>query len=207
MPFDTTTEFDDPELRRQALLNQMPDGKQGVTDPSVRDNSLAPAGPAAPAPGAGLAGVTDPSMAAGGVAGASAPVQPPAGDVGSQIDALLAKAGLQDGGNGSGFADKAYWAAHPSEVSNGRLAADLAGTGSDQPTGTPGTGPWQNSGRNAPEAQGAGGGAVAAGGASQPFGLQNTGLDMNSIMAELQALMTGQKSPAARSSILSQLKG
>lgn len=71
-------------------------------------------------------------------------------DVGAQIDALYAKAGLKDGGQGSGFADRAYWLAHPSEVTNGRLAADLAGTGNDQPTGTPGTGPWQNSGKNAP---------------------------------------------------------
>lgn len=77
-------------------------------------------------------------------------------DPGSIIDALYKQYGIGDGGNGSGFADRAYWLAHPSEILNGRLAADLAGTGSDQPTGTPGSGPWQNSGRNAPEYQGGG---------------------------------------------------
>lgn len=64
------------------------------------------------------------------------------------IDQLYAKYGINDGGRGSGFADRAYWLEHPSEILNGRLAADLAGTGSDQPTGTPGTGPWQNSGKS-----------------------------------------------------------
>jgi hypothetical protein len=82
--------------------------------------------------------------------GASAPGG--ADDVGSQIDALYKSAGLTDAGAGGGFADRAYWLAHPSEVTNGRLAADLAGTGNDQPTGTPGRGAWLNSGRNAPEA-------------------------------------------------------
>jgi hypothetical protein len=77
----------------------------------------------------------------------------PAGDdVGAKIDALYKTAGISDGGRGSGFADKAYWSEHPSEVSNGRLQRDLEGTGTDQPTGTPGRGPWLNSGRNAPEA-------------------------------------------------------
>lgn len=73
-------------------------------------------------------------------------------DIGAQIDALYQSAGISDAGRGGGFADKAYWREHPSEVTNGRLAADLAGTGTDQPTGTPGRGPWLNSGRNAPEA-------------------------------------------------------
>lgn len=57
--------------------------------------------------------------------------------------------GTAGGGRGSGFADRDYWLEHPSEILNGRLAADLAGTGTDQPTGTPGTGPWSSSGRNA----------------------------------------------------------
>jgi hypothetical protein len=73
---------------------------------------------------------------------------PPAtgGDAGATWDALAAKYGIKDGGAGSGFADRAYWVAHPSEITNGRFASDLAGTGPDQPGGTPGTGPWQNSG-------------------------------------------------------------
>lgn len=57
--------------------------------------------------------------------------------------------GTAGGGAGSGFADKDYWLAHPSEILNGRLGADLAGSGPDQPTGTPGSGVWGSSGKNA----------------------------------------------------------
>lgn len=71
---------------------------------------------------------------------------PAANPAESAIDALYAKYGIKDGGRGSGFADRAYWLEHPSEILNGRLERDLAGTGSDEWTGTPGTGPWQNSG-------------------------------------------------------------
>lgn len=66
----------------------------------------------------------------------------------SIIDQLYQQYGLQDSGRGSGFADRAYWLEHPSEILNGRLAQDLAGSGPDQPTGTPGVGPWQKSGQN-----------------------------------------------------------
>jgi hypothetical protein len=67
------------------------------------------------------------------------------------IDALYSQYGLKDYGRGSGFADRAYWLEHPDQVTNGRLGRDIAGTGTDQPTGTPGYGPWVNSGMNAPE--------------------------------------------------------
>lgn len=66
----------------------------------------------------------------------------------SVIDALYKQYNITDGGRGSGFADRAYWLEHPSEILNGRLAKDLAGTGPDQPTGTPGSGPWSNSGKS-----------------------------------------------------------
>ena len=102
---------------------------QGITDPPIDQ--------------------TDPTLTQP-LLGGSAPGG--ADDIGSQIDALYKSAGISDAGRGGGFADKAYWSEHPSEVRNGRLAADLAGTGTDQPTGTPGRGPWLNSGRNAPEA-------------------------------------------------------
>lgn len=62
------------------------------------------------------------------------------------IDSLYRTANIKDGGSGSGFADRGYWLAHPSEILNGRLGSDLAGTGPDQPEGTPGEGPWSNSG-------------------------------------------------------------
>jgi len=87
------------------------------------------------------------------------------------IDALYKQYGITDGGQGSGFADRAYWLAHPSEIQNGRLAADLAGTGRDQPTGTPGTGPWSTSGQGAPGSSNYDSGyASAPGGSSSGFG-------------------------------------
>lgn len=79
----------------------------------------------------------------------TATTPPSGGDAAALWDAIASKAGIKDAGDGSGFADRAYWVAHPSEILNGRYAADVAGTGSDQPTGTPGQGPWQNSGKNA----------------------------------------------------------
>ena len=76
----------------------------------------------------------------------TAPTAPQGSPIEQTIDALYKKYGVSDGGNGSGFADRAYWLAHPSEISNGRLEADLNGTGTDQPTGTPGAGNWSRSG-------------------------------------------------------------
>jgi len=101
--------------------------------------------------------ITDPTVATGGTA--PAPIPPTTttaaaptsgGSIYDTINSLYSKYNLSAGGNGSGFADINYWAAHPSEVLNGRLESDLAGTGSDQPTGTPGTGTWSSSGTNAP---------------------------------------------------------
>jgi hypothetical protein len=57
--------------------------------------------------------------------------------------------GLTPGGEGSGFADWQYWQkVGPSQYD--RLKADIAGTGRDQPTGTPGSGPWATSGQGKP---------------------------------------------------------
>lgn len=57
--------------------------------------------------------------------------------------------GLTPGGAGSGFADWQYWQnVGPSQYD--RLKADIAGTGRDQPTGTPGSGVWSTSGQGAP---------------------------------------------------------
>lgn len=126
--------------------------------------------------GAALGGTAAPSgdlgrLEPGGVTGGgltsanlvpNAPATPAAPDIFSTIDDLYSKSGIKDGGAGSGFADRAYWAAHPSEVTNGRLAADLAGTGTDQPTGTPGSGIWQNSGA-ADRAKGSGGASGGSG--------------------------------------------
>jgi hypothetical protein len=99
--------------------------KQGITDPSV--SSTTPAATTTPDPDLTS---TDPA---------------------ARIDALYKQAGIKDYGRGSGFADRAYWLEHPDQIMNGRLAADLAGTGTDQPTGTPGYGSWINSGKSAPE--------------------------------------------------------
>jgi len=58
-------------------------------------------------------------------------------------------AGQDPAGRGTGFADWQYWqGVGPSQYD--RLAKDIAGTGTDQTTGTPwGAGAWQNSGRGA----------------------------------------------------------
>ncbi len=51
--------------------------------------------------------------------------------------------------SGTGFADWQYWQkVGPSQYD--RLKADIAGTGRDQPTGTPGSGVWGSSGQGAP---------------------------------------------------------
>lgn len=150
--------------------------KQGITDPPFRAPELPPSSPPAPgggpAPppmfGGGLTPTTpydlknphaqrtytgadgktymddpDPNSVSGFI---QAPTAPTGSPIEQQIDALYKKYGVTDGGNGSGFADRAYWLAHPSEIANGRLEADLNGTGTDQPTGTPGTGNWSKSG-------------------------------------------------------------
>lgn len=95
-----------------------------------------------------------------GTTPASTTAAPPSGNgsIYDTINGLYSKYGVKDNGAGSGFTDLQYWAQHPSEVTNGRLEADLNGTGSDQPTGTPGTGPWSTSGA-ADRAQGGSGGS------------------------------------------------
>lgn len=78
---------------------------------------------------------------------------------------------LSPSGLGSGFADWQYWQGKgPSQYQ--RLTNDIAGTGTDQPTGTPGTGPWQNSGR----------GQMASG-----MGQQSSQAD--SILSQFESLM------------------
>lgn len=66
------------------------------------------------------------------------------------LAAIYQKAGQTPGGAGSGFADWQYWQGKgPSQYA--RLAADIAGTGTDQTTGTPwGAGAWQGSGQGQP---------------------------------------------------------
>ena len=147
----------------------------------------------------------DPSMAnyAADTTATTTPAAAPAGnDAASQIDALYAKYGISDGGRGSGFADRAYWLEHPSEILNGRLAADLAGTGSDQPTGTPGTGPWSTSGAGArggaaSSAYGAALAPPATGGAAAGGASSQSGFDIGSYTQQLLAsLKDWNKNPA-----------
>jgi hypothetical protein len=81
------------------------------------------------------------------------------------LAAIYQKGGLTPGGAGTGFADWQYWQDKPSQWN--RLASDIAGTGTDQPTGTPGQGAWSSSGRGqagAPGAAGAFGGSSGASG-------------------------------------------
>ena len=67
-----------------------------------------------------------------------------------RLAALYTKHKVTPGGSGTGFADWGNWndkmkTGDPNYFLN-RLDADLAGTGTDQPTGTPGEGPWSRSG-------------------------------------------------------------
>lgn len=72
------------------------------------------------------------------------------------LAAIYQQAGQNPAGRGTGFADWQYWqGVGPSQYS--RLAADIAGRGPDQTTGTPwGAGAWQSSGQggNAPRGGG-----------------------------------------------------
>ena len=154
----------DPTESRNQLLDGIggpvpPPRRLGMTDPPVTDvgQTIDP-GTGGPPPSPTPAWTPDvsPDSPAGqeitrgrtALQTLIAPPAPPSADPNvAKIDALYKQYGITDGGNGSGFADRAYWLAHPSEIANGRLAADLAGTGTDQPTGTPGTGPWRNSGQ------------------------------------------------------------
>jgi hypothetical protein len=84
----------------------------------------------------------------------------PQGGMPSGIDPALAavyqNAGQTPQGRGTGFADWQYWqGVGPSQY--GRLGADIAGTGTDQSTGTPwASGAWQGSGQGTPPAPSAG---------------------------------------------------
>lgn len=68
--------------------------------------------------------------------------------------------------SGTGFADWNYWQNNAGPSQYDRLAADIAGTGSDQPTGTPGSGSWINSGRGATTGPNASMGTLAPGAAT-----------------------------------------
>lgn len=140
------------------------------------------------------------------------PAAPVGNDAASTIDALYKQYNVSDGGQGSGFADRAYWLAHPSEILNGRLGRDLAGTGTDQPTGTPGTGPWSSSGaadRNAPAAAT---GAAATGGqlaTSQGLSPASGGNDaFSQFLAQYQSQQAAQQAQKdqVRQYLMGQLK-
>lgn len=81
--------------------------------------------------------------------GSSSPLSMPQG-IDPRLAQLYQQSGLQPADRGSGFADWQYW--QDKANSNGwdyilgRLGSDLSGTGSDQATGTPSQGIWDNSG-------------------------------------------------------------
>lgn len=95
-----------------------------------------------------------------------APQAPPPSSGPAGIDPKLLQiyqsGGLTPAGRGSGFADWQYWQDKPSQW--GRLTADIAGTGTDNPEGTPGQGAWSSSGG------GGGGNFGGAGGAGYTSG-------------------------------------
>ena len=85
-------------------------------------------------------------------AASAAPASAMPAGMNPQLAAIYQKAGITPGARGTGFADWEYWNDKPSQYN--RLTADLAGTGTDQPTGTPGQGAWSTSGQGQPGAPG-----------------------------------------------------
>lgn len=96
----------------------------------------------------------------------SAPSAPPAASAGPagidpRLASLYSQYGMTPAGRGTGFADWQYWQDKAGSAGwdyiLGRLGADLAGTGSDSPAGTPGQGAFSRSGGGvASSGQGAG---------------------------------------------------
>ena len=92
------------------------------------------------------------------------------------LAAIYQNGGMTPGDRGTGFADWQYWqGVGPSQYA--RLAADIAGTGTDQTTGTPGSGAFQSSGRGATPAGGGTGSGYTVGqgapGQGTVFGANN----------------------------------
>lgn len=202
---------DDPTARRRALLQQMPGEDQtnplgatpgtippvtgptlGVTDPTARVDAAAPPltpdAPAAPAPGMAAAPTAAylQSLIKGGM------------DPHTAIAQFNKETGRTHG-NEAEYYDPSVHGVATIGLPEAYLAADG------------GNGDWTVTQRtpenNAPAGSPAGRGGAPGGGSQDPFGFGIQGLDMNGIMAELQALIAGQKSPSGRSALLSQMKG
>ncbi len=113
--------------------------------------------PTQPTPTDGtLLGTVAPKMTFGGPGPSPMNIDPRFTGMDPRLMEVYQRAGFTPSNDrGSGFADWQYW--QNDAVRNaggdwnyvlGRLGSDLAGTGTDQPTGTPGQGIWNNSGRN-----------------------------------------------------------
>lgn len=122
--------------------------RQQSQTPFMGPANTTPAGPSyAPDPSAATSQVSPSSMPSG---------------MDPRLAQLYQQYGLAPADRGTGFADWQYW----QDLGNragwdytlGRLGADLAGTGSDRSTGTPGQGSWSSSGGGvASSGQGGGG--------------------------------------------------
>lgn len=145
--------------------------------------------------------------------GPTTPPSSPSGPAGidPRLAALYQQHGMTPGGSGTGFADWQYWQNKAGTAGwdyiLGRLGADLAGTGTDQPTGTPGQGPWSRSGASgvASAGQGAGGmGAGFPGGFSVPMqsgALSRFGPQSSQLMDFLMKRGMGQMSDSSLPSL------
>lgn len=223
-------EFDDPTDRRRALLQQMPGEDQtnplGMTPgtmPPVTGPTLGASDPTnkvtappyIPDPGRtpSGSGLTDTSIGNGLTnpnTKADAAVAAPAGA--SAAPKTLEEAMAYANKTAYGYdkhTDANYWQALYAKDPEYALKRML-GMGAGKQDAAK-FGEWAGGDPNA-EVFGAGGGAGQTGGqaggqSKDPFGLGIQGLDMSSVLAELQALIGGQKSPSSRSAILSQMKG
>lgn len=101
-----------------------------------------------PNPPVAYSGGTEPATASGQTQTPGWASDPQYAGMDPALKKIYLDSGYAPAGAGSGFADWQYWNSKPSQFD--RLKSDIAGTGSDQTTGTPwDTGAWQNSGKGA----------------------------------------------------------
>lgn len=165
--------INDPDAYRQALLMQM-----GMPQPTG-DAGGGPTRTVLPMPT-----VTGPAVPGASAPPAAAPAASPNSGLPQWLQDVYSKAGVTDGGRGAGFTDGAYWSDKQDQA--GRLAADLAGTGTDQP-GPKDSGASLNSGKGSPVP---GGGAMAGGAPANMLGnLSMPAAGNNGILAMIQAAL------------------
>lgn len=234
MDYEDSFQVDDPNERRRALLNGMegsdipgPDGTGGLAGGKIDLSggiTTQPVKPSVPGDvtGSALPGGSDPGALvdrAGTAPPAPDKFAAPKGDWNDPK--FIAQAMQQANDVAYGYnkhTDPNYWVQQmPGLIQRGQQLNDpdyawkrMIGMGAG-PQDAAKFGQWAGGDPNAEKLGGGGqqgGPAMSMGGTAQPFNIdQVQGLDLNSILGELQALIAGQSSPSNRSALLSQLQG